>query len=422
MDNIGWITPAILTVLIMLSAYFSASETAISSVNKIRLKNMADDGDRQAKAALALAESFDRTLSAILIGNNVVNIAAASTATLIASTAFGASGAAASTIVMTIVILVFGEIIPKTYAKENSERVALATAATLGLVIRLLYPLVLLFMKLQEQLNKTYGTKGFHPLVTEQELVTIIETIEEEGVIDGQKSELVQSALSFDETTVQEVLTPRVDIAAVDIDDSPEEIKEIILGERFSRIPVYRKNLDNIVGILQTRDYLEVCVEGKAQIDLEGLLTKPLFVHKSKRLSAMLTEFQHTRSHMAVVTDDYGGTMGIVTMEDLLEELVGEIWDEDEEAQHDFLKTGSYTYEVSGDYSIYETFDKIGFDYRDFSSEYSSTGGWVLERFGRIPSENEGFEYQGIQVTVKEMDDQRVKKLLISYIPEEFNQ
>lgn len=417
MDGVDWWTPAILVVLICFSAFFSASETAYSAVNKIRLKNLADDGNRRAKAAYSIADRFDRTLSAILVGNNIVNIAAASAATLIASGLFGATGAAVSTVVMTVVILVFGEILPKSFAKENSETVAMAVAAPLGLVTTLAYPIAFFFIKLQEALGRLYGNQNPQPLVTEEELMTIIEAIEEEGVIDEQKSELVQSALTFDDTAVQEVLTPRVDLVALDLNGDPEEVRQTILTERFSRLPVYEKSLDNIVGILQTRDYLEAALTKRGPVDLQPMLAKPLFVHKTKKISALLAEFKRDRIHMAVVIDDYGGTMGIVSMEDLLEELVGEIWDEDEEAEYDFVTTETGVYSISGDYGIHEALEKIGYSERDFESDYSSIGGWALERLGRIPAVGDSFDYNGIHVEVEAMEEKRITRLTVRYLP-----
>lgn len=407
----------ILTVLIGLSAFFSAAETALSSVNRLRLKTMADDGNRAAARTLRLAERFDRTLPVILIGNNVVNIAAASAAAVVAASVFGGAGAAVSTVVMTVVILVFGEVLPKSLAKERAESVSLAFGLPLSFFSVLLSPIAWLFVKLQEGAARLAGAQSAYPMVTEQELRNIIETIEGEGVLDEQRSELMQSALEFDETTVQEVLTPRVDLVSVSLDDPPEKVRETVLTERFSRIPVYEKTLDNIVGILHTRDYLERALAGEDPVELRPLLQKPLFVHKTQHISALLTEFKRERVHMAVVIDDYGGTMGIVSMEDLLEELVGEIWDEDEEAREDFIEVEPYVYQVSGDCPVEEALDRIGYQERDFESEYASVGGWAFERLGRVPSQGDTFEYNGIGVRIDEMEEQRVVRLTMRYVP-----
>ncbi len=407
----------ILAVMIFLSAFFSASETALSSVNRIRLKNMADDGNQKAKRALQLAERFDLTLSTILIGNNVVNIAASSLATLVANNIFGSSGVAIATGVMTFLILVFGEVLPKSFAKEHSETVSLAVSGILRVLMVVLYPAVFFFIKLQAFASKLYGSTNNQPYVTEEELVTIIETIEESGFMEKDKSELVQSALEFDDTTISEVLTPRVDLVSLDIKDSHEEILETIFNERFSRLPVYENNIDNIIGIIQTRDYLEATVQLGDKVPLKELMTKPLFVHKSKKLPQLLADFQRSRIHMAVITDDYGGTLGIVTLEDILEEIVGEIWDEDEEIITEIATKEEHSYEASGDINIYDMFEHIGYNAKNFESEYSTLSGWALEELGSIPSVGDSFEYDGIKVVVTEMDEQRITKLDVSYLP-----
>lgn len=407
-----------LMVLIALSAFFSASEMALSSVNRVRLRAMSENGDLRAQRALDLTENFDRTLSVILIGNNVVNIAAASMATVFATRLLPNGGVAIATFATTLVILVFGEVMPKSVAKENAEALSLSFGGMLSVMCFLLTPLSILFVKLQALVSRLCGQKENQPLVTEQELKNIIETIEEEGVLDEQRSELMQSALDFDETTVQEVLTPRVDMTAINIDDPPDKTRDIILAERFSRIPVYERSLDNIIGILYARDYLEAALSGERPVQLRPLLAKPLFVHKTQRISSLLSEFKKERLHMAVVIDDFGGTMGIVSLEDLLEELVGEIYDEDEEATEDFVELSDGVYRISGDFSVEEVMERIGYEERDFESEFATLGGWALQQLGRIPQSGDSFEYNGITVTIEEMDDQRIVTLNVAYKPE----
>ena len=408
----------LLIILLCLSAFFSACEMALASVNRVRMKTMADDGNKKAKKVLSLIDAFDRTLSAILVGNNIVNITAASVGTLIATKLFGASGVAISTAVMTVLVLIFGEVTPKSLAKENPERFSLAFCGVLSALVFILRPVTAFFSLLRKVISKSYGNKETQPLVTEEELLSILETIEEEGVIDEQRSELMQSALAFDETTVQEVLTPRVDLAAINVDDTPEKIRGIILGERFSRMPVFEKTLDNIIGILHTRDYLEKALEG-GEIDIKPLLAKPLFVHKTQKIAKLLNRFKKERVHIAVVIDDFGGTMGIVSMEDLLEEIVGEIYDEDEEAEVEFAEIEPYTYEIAGDFPIEDALEKIGYFEKNFESEYSSVGGWAFEKLGCIPSVGDEFEYNGINTTIDAMEDQRVVRLTMKYVPAE---
>jgi len=402
-----------LFVCIMLSSFFSASETAFSAANKMRLRTAALDGDRRAARALKIAEDYDRTISVILIGNNIVNIAASSIATVAATKWFGISGPAIATVAMTIIVLTFGEILPKSFAKEHADKVVPAVAGPLSIAIAILTPIAAFFVKLQALMLKLTGS-GDSPQVTEEELRTIIETSEEEGIIDEQRSELMRSALQFDDTTVQEVLTPRVDLVAIDIDDDPEEIKETILRERFSRLPVYKNDIDNIIGILQTRDYLEALLSN-SDISLQEMLIKPLYAHKTQPIAALLSQFKRERRHMAVVVDDYGGTMGIVSMEDLLEELVGEIYDEDEVEEVDFVVLSDGEWRISGDYPIEDALERVGYLERGFESDYSSIGGWAFEMFGHIPEVGESFEYNGITVRIDEMDDQRIEWVVLSY-------
>ncbi len=414
----GPIMYVVLILLILCSAFFSGIETAFSSVNKLRLKNYAENGMKRAETALEIAENFDKALSTILVGNNVVNISTASIATILATDIFGASGVAIATGVTTVFVLIFGEILPKSYAKENSEQVALATAGILKFLIKILSPIVFFFIKLKDLMSK-YMNKGENsPSVTEQELMYIIETIEEEGVLNEQESELVQSALEFDDTTVQEVLTHRVDVSAIDADDPIDEIISTVIAEGFSRMPVYEKNLDNIIGILMTREILEAVIAGQ-EVELRKYLHKPVYVHKTKRISSLLTEFKKQKSHIAIVRDDYGGTLGIVTMEDVLEELVGEIWDEDEDADNKFLQIAPNYYSVNGDMNIYDLFEELEIEHKNFESEYNSVSGWALEMLKHIPEVEESFNYKNLKVTIKVMDDMRIRQVDVEKVSEE---
>lgn len=403
----------ILAALIGGSAFFSMLETSFSTVNAIRLKNRAEDGDTAAAAAVKILDMYDRALSTILIGNNIVNIASASISTVIFTAIFGASGALVSTVVATLTVLTFGEILPKTYAKQRSEALCLKYARVLAVVITILGPLSAFFMLMQKTMTKYLSESEKTPSVTEEELKYIIDTIEDEGVLEEEEADLVQSALRFSDTTVQEILTPRVDVVGVDIDDPIEETLELIMKERYTRLPVFEKSIDRIVGILHSRDLLEAVIN-KQEIDLRAMLTEPYFIHKGKTLSTLLADFQRDRVHIAVVADGYGGTVGIVTMEDLLEELVGEIWDEDDEVREDLVRIGPDTYQVSGDMDVEDLFEEIGFEDRSFESEYYSLSGWALDRFEHMPEVGESFNYKGIDIMVAELDDRRITKLLIT--------
>jgi CBS domain containing-hemolysin-like protein len=413
-----WFSYILLVILIALSAFFSASETAYTTVNKIRLQNYVDAGSKKAKTALFIAENYDRTLTTILIGNNIVNIGASSIATLLFVKLFGPSGAAISTAVMTILILIFGEVLPKSFAKESSEKFALAFSRPLRILMTLFWPVVFLFIQLKKVAKHISPIKEEEtPTVTEQELKFIVESIEDEGVLEKQESELVQHALEFDEKTVQEVLTPRVDMTTLDIEDDLQTNIGLVLTERFSRIPVCRGTSDRIIGILHTKDLLEALVRGDA-IDLASMVQPAFFVYKTKKLSSLLADFKRNKTHVAIVTDDYGGTVGMVTMEDLLEELVGDIWDEDEEIIRDFVRIDSQHFLISGDLTIRELFDHLDLPFSNLESNHTSCGGWALEALGHIPQAGEAFRFKNMTLTIQEMDDQRVKKLSVYLAPQ----
>lgn len=416
LDSTSGILYLVLVVLLCFSAFFSASETAYSSLNKIRMKNYADGGNKKAKRALAVVDDFDRLLSTILVGNNVVNMASASIATVIATSIFGTSGAAVATTVMTILVLIFGEILPKTLAKENSESIAMKTGGLLRFFIKLLTPVVFFFVKIKEFSLRLLKGAEAQPSVTEEELKYIVESIEQEGVLEEQESDLVQSALDFDEITVQEILTPRVDLVTIDVEDPLDEALEVVLGAHFSRIPVYRGTVDNIIGVLQVRDLLKAVVQ-KTDTRLSHLVTDCVFVHKTMKISTLLAEFKAKKLHLAVVTDDYGGTMGIVTMEDVLEQLVGDIWDESDEVRDDFVQIGRGTFIVSGDMNVFEMLEELGEDDRGFESDYNTAGGWAMEMLGHIPEAGEQYSYRDLVVTVSEVEEQRILSLRVERIP-----
>ena len=411
-----WFSYILLVILIALSAFFSASETAYTTVNKIRLQNYVDAGSKKAKTALFIAENYDRTLTTILIGNNIVNIGASSIATLLFVKLFGPSGAAISTAVMTILILIFGEVLPKSFAKESSEKFALAFSRPLRILMTVFWPVVFLFIQLKKVAKHISPIKEEEtPTVTEQELKFIVESIEDEGVLEKQESELVQHALEFDEKTVQEVLTPRVDMTTLDIEDDLQTNIGLVLTERFSRIPVCRGTSDRIIGILHTKDLLEALVRGDA-IDLASMVQPAFFVYKTKKLSSLLADFKRNKTHVAIVTDDYGGTVGMVTMEDLLEELVGDIWDE--EIIQDFVQIDSQHFLISGDLTIRDLFDQLDLPFSNLKSNHTSCGGWALEALGHIPQAGEAFRFKNMTLTIQEMDDQRVKKLSVYLAPQ----
>ena len=416
-----WSTIAICVVLLLLSAFFSSTETAFSSVSKIRLKNLADNGNKKAKTALYVAERYSKALTTILVGNNIVNIANSALATVFFVNIFGeAQGTVISTVVITIVVLIFGEVLPKNIAIDNAEKICITFAPVLKFLMVLLTPLSIILMGINKLYKKLARNSNHQePSVTEDELKYIIESIEEEGVLEQQESELVQSALEFDEKTAEEILTPRVDMVAIDIDDPVEEITELVLKERYSRIPVYRDNIDKIIGVLHTRDYLEALINNNEKPNIEAMLQPAHFIYKTKKLSALLADFKYNKIHLAVVTDDYGGILGIVTMEDLLEQIVGEIWDEDEEVEKMSLKISDNKYEVSGDMPISDMLELFDQPTKYIETESNSVGGWALEQLANIPEPGEQFTYKELEITIREVLDQRILSMIIVYTPSE---
>lgn len=406
-----------IVIMVMLSAFFSSMETAISSCSRARLQHMEENGIKGASIVLKFLNEYDKTITTLLIGNNIVNLSCSSVATILCTNIWGNYGAAISTGVLTLIILTFGEIIPKCYAKENSEKLGVRFASPLYGLMILFTPLSVLFIKINNLAMKMTSDGEETPSVTEDELKYIIESIEEEGVLEEIESEMVQSALEFDEKTVIEILTPRVDVVSIDIDDPIDEITRIVVSERFTRMPVYKDSIDNVIGILHTRDYLEALSQGETP-DIEELIQPAYFVYKTRKLSALLADFKRKKLHIAIVADEYGGMMGIVTMEDLLEELVGDIWDEDEEIELPCLKLNDGSYEVSGDMSLDELLELFEINPKTVDTSCQSVGGWVFEHLGIIPHQNQKLEMNGLSVKVTEVNDNRINKMIIRKIEE----
>ena len=387
-----------LLLLLAFSAFFSASETALSSVNRIRMKNKADDGDKKAQRVLGLSDDYDRTLSAILIGNNVVNLTASSISTVIATSLLGQQGAAVATAVITVLVLVFGEILPKSFAKDHAERVSMAMGGPLYIVKTLLAPLVWVFVQIKRLFTGRRSSElNVQPSVTEEELKTIIDTVGEEGVLDRQETDIIQSAIEFDNTTVQDILVPRVDMAAAALDAPPEEIIRLCVEGGYSRIPVYEGTIDNVVGVLYAKDLLARLAAGKP-IEPAALKRDVLFVYRSKRISELLAEFRRAKQHMAVVTDEHGGTLGLVTMEDILEELVGEIWDEHDEATEDFRRQSDGSWIVLGSAGVDDLYERLGLP-EDEDIDSNTVNGLVQEKTCHLPKVGDRFtlgEYDGV--------------------------
>ena len=411
MDDIGAGLIIGLVVLIICSAYFSATETAFSSLNKIRLKNYANDGNKRARLVLKLAEDYDGLLSSILIGNNIVNIAASSLATVAFMKISAEYGATISTVVMTILVLIFGEISPKSLAKESPESFAMFSAPIMRIIMLVLAPFNKLFGLWKILLTKIFKSKDDRG-ITEQELLTIVEEAQNDGGIDEQEGDLIKSAIEFNDLDAGDILTPRVDLTAIEADDDFEEIFKVFTESAYSRIPVYKDTIDNIIGVIHQRDFFVMNKNGGK--NLEEIIKPVIFVADSIKISKLIKHLQKSQSHMAVVTDEYGGTMGIVTMEDILEELVGEIWDEHDDIVEDMEKLNENEYMVLGSADVEELFEH--FDLK-CDVEQNTVNGWAMEQLEKIPEVGDFFEDNNLHVLIKETDGRRVTKVLVRYIP-----
>ena len=398
----------IIVFCIVMSAYFSATETAFSSLNRIRVKNMAEKGNKKAQLVMKMSENYDSMLSTILIGNNIVNILSASLATVLFVKWLGDSaGPSVSTAVTTVVVLIFGEVSPKSIAKEMPEKFAMFSAPLLKMLMVILTPFNFLFGLWKKLLSLVIKTDDNHS-ITEEELLTIVEEAHQEGGIDEQESSLIRSAIEFNELEASDVLTPRIDITAVSTEASKEEIAKVFAETAYSRLPIYGESIDHIVGIIYQKDFHNYIYH--TDKDVASIIRPALFVTKSKKIGALLKELQQKKSHIAVVLDEYGGTVGIVTLEDILEELVGEIWDEHDEVTQEVEKVSDTEYFVLGSANVDELFEILGIEEE---MDVLTVSGWVMEKLGRIPVENDSFEYQNFDITVVAMDEKRVEKIRI---------
>ena len=412
MDSSGSSMIYLLLILLGLAgAYFAASETAYSSMNKIRIKKYADDGDNRAKRAIRISNDFDRALITMLIGTNITHIGFASLTTVLATRLWGSASVPFMTVASTVFVFLFVEMLPKSLASEKSEALALAFSDTMSLLMKLLTPISFFFNTISGLISRLFGAEDL-PTMTEEELHEIIETIEEEGGFEPEKGELVQSALDFGETTVQDVFTPRVDMITLDLDSTTEEILEVIKTHKFSRIPVCRDSIDDIAGILHTRNYLKEYLQ-KGSVVLSDLLTPVHYVHKKTNIQDLLGEMSREKTHLCVITDDYGGTLGIVTVEDILEELVGEIWDEDDEVVLDIVQKKNDLYEVSGDMLAEDAFEAMDMPFDPETLEHKTMGAWAMEIFENIPSVGDAFEQDGLRVSIQQIQSNRITKMHI---------
>ena len=402
----------IMAFLVLMSAYFSATETAFSSMNRTRIKTMAEKGNSKATLAYRLSEKYDKLISTILIGNNVVNIAAASLGTVMFVRHYGDVGATISTVVVTVVVLIFGEITPKSIAKDCPERFATFSAPLINVFIWILKPLNLLFSLWKKFVAKLLKLEN-NSKMSQEELLMLVEEVQQEGSIDRSESELLKNAIEFTERDAEQILTHRVDLAAVPITATKEEIADMFRQTKFSRLLVYEGNIDKIVGVLHQKDFYTG--RGITEKKLTSIITPAIFVMQNENINELLKKLQKEKSHIAVVLDEYGGTYGIVTMEDILEELVGEIWDEHDEVSEFFKKTGENTYRVDASVDFEDFCEFFGIS---DETEMVSLSGWLSERLGKIPERGDYFEYGNLSVRILAVEGHRVEQISVKELEE----
>ena len=415
-SRLPWIIAALLLVC---AAFFAVTETSMASASRSRIKASAERGDFRAKKTLYVLDNFDLAISTLLICTNIVHIAAASIVTLAVTRKWGVSAVSLSTIITTIVVFFVGEMLPKSVAKKYSDTLALSCAPVLCFFMKLFAPLSKLLTWIGQAAAKL--TPGDSQIsVTEDELYDIIEDMTEEGSLDEDQGDLISSALQFGDVTVESVLTPRVDIVAININSSHAELLSLIKSTNHSRLPVYEGSIDNIIGVLQIRKYIKAYLRLGENLDIKPMLDEVLFVHQSTNIDELLPILSKRKLNIAVVTDNYGGTLGIVTVEDILEELVGEIWDEDDVIEEPMVEIGDGVYEVGADETVSDVFDQLGYEDPENDEELVNTlmGEWAYEMFDTIPKPGDSFRYHQVLVTVKDMNHNRIMKLTVALLPE----
>ena len=407
-------------VCVILSGFFSGSEMAYSSCSSLRLEHLRDDGSKRAGAAVRIVERFEDALGAILIGNNLVNIAASSLITVLIFRLTGNSDKVwLGTLIITVVIIIFGETIPKITCKKNANRVAMNNAYPVRFLMLLLKPLVWVVVKTIDLITRPMkGENDEDAEEAVEELQNLIETAEDEEVLDEDQSELVQAAIEFDQISASEVMVARVDVYAIDIKDSWEENLRLVEESPYSRLPVYEGSIDNIIGVLYLNHFLKaVTDEGKA--DIRKLLMPACYVYKTMKLPQVLSTLKKARQHLAIVSDEYGGTLGVLSMEDVLEQIVGEIWDDTDTVEPEVVERSEGEYELDGDMVIADMLELLGIKEGSFEAESDTVGGWTVESFGAFPREGDSFVYENWRFTVLAMDGRRVEKVLVQTLPKE---
>ena len=414
-DSIRYII--FLGLLIAASAFFSASETAYTSLNRMRLKELAEDGDKKAKLALSLADNYDTLLSTILVGNNIVNILASSLATVLFVTYFPVTGVTISTIVMTILVLIFGEISPKSIAKERPEAFAVNAAPFLRIGMVVLTPVNFFFKSWKKLLNKLFTFEASDS-ISEKELLFLVDEAQNSGGIENHEHQLIRSAITFNELEVQDILTPRVDVIGTDVNSSLEEIETLFLTEGYSRIVLYDDSIDKVVGVLHQKDFYAF-VKNNAGTEInqsiQSIVKDVIWTPANMKISKLLKQLQLEKAHLAIVSDEYGGTIGIVTLEDILEELVGEIWDEHDEVTEEVVKIDESTYRIAASANLDKVLSLFGIEEEFISNTVS---GFVMEQMGKLPDEGDSFVYYNLKITVTKVRFRRILETFVELIPE----
>lgn len=413
MDSHSTTLIVVLIILVICSAYFSATETAFSSMNRIRLKSLMNAGNRRAKLAYELSERYDELLSTILVGNNLVNIASTTISTLLFVKALGdASGPTVSTIVMTVVVLVFGEVSPKSMAKENAESFAMISAPIIRALMVVLKPVNFLFTQLKKGLSRLVRPSASRG-VTDDELLTIVEEAEQDGGIDKSESAMLRNVIEFDDIQAIEIMTPRVDVEALPRDAGPDQAALTFRETGYSRLPVYDDTIDSIIGVIHEKDFFSRLWVNER--DLTAIMKPAEFIPPSMKISDLLRLLQQKKQHMAVIVDEFGGTEGIVTLEDVIEELVGEIWDEhDDVEQEGILPIGEGFYRVYGSADTDDLFQVL---HIDCETDASTVNGWLAERLDRIPQVGDSLQYENIQFLVTKAGGNRAEEIRVKVLP-----
>ncbi len=397
----------IMLVCILLSAFFSATETAFSSMNRTRLRVLADKGNKRADLACRLADSYDQMISTILIGNNIVNIALSSIAAVVFVSILGHIGATVSTVVITVLVLIFGEVTPKSIAKDNPESFAMFAAPFVNFCRKLFTPLNWLFSRWKKLISRIFKANP-DSAMSQEELLKLLEEVEEDGGLDQDEGELLRNAVEFGDLQAKDILTHRVDLEAVSVHAPKEDIAAVFSKTRLSRLLVYEDSIDKIIGILHLKDFYQG--NGVTEDSVREIMTVPVFSFQTEKVDDLLRRLQSRKSHVAVVLDEYGGTLGIVTMEDILEELVGEIWDEHDEVENDIVRENDHTYVVDCSMSLSEFCDRFDFE---CESESVSVGGWIMEQIGCIPRQGDQFHYDRLNITVDVVNAHRVETVTV---------